>query len=162
MRLDEVTQQEKESQDQAKKIQRYTHSHYQESHKTNNLTVITRMQRFWCRTMPALHYASVNPYEPCLLDTVGHVLLVPPNPSELYIFPPSSKEFPNILQEGPDGDLQFKLSLLNVSLNLCTRPHLLMEEASTLTSGQGTYQGTVIFLLLFLVIPAMKNVSFFL
>lgn len=120
------------------------------------------MQRFWCRTMPALHYASVNPYEPCLLDTVGHVLLVPPNPSELYIFPPSSKEFPNILQEGPDGDLQFKLSLLNVSLNLCTRPHLLMEEASTLTSGQGTYQGTVIFLLLFLVIPAMKNVSFFL
>lgn len=40
---------------------------------------------------------SVSPYEPCLVVLVGHVLLV---------------EFPNLWGKGPDGDLQFRFSLL--------------------------------------------------
>lgn len=74
---------------------------------------------------------SVSPYVICAIDSVGRVLLVSPIPSDSYnLLSPSSTGFFWLLGEGPDEDLQFRLSTkcLAVGLPICS--HLLRKEAS--------------------------------
>lgn len=53
---------------------------------------------------------SVSPCDPCLVDSVDHVLLVSSIPFDSYNFSlPSCMGFPELRGEGPDGYLQSRL-----------------------------------------------------
>ena len=59
--------------------------------------------------------ASVSPDETCLVDSVGQVLLVSSITSDYYnLSSPFSTRSPELQEERPDEDLQFRLSLNNV------------------------------------------------
>lgn len=95
------------------------------------------MQRSWCRPMQAP--VSVSPYEPCLPDSVGCVLLVSSIPSDSYsLSTPSYLGFPELQGERPDRYLQFRLFPPIISgCGLCIHSHMLPEETLMMT-GQGT------------------------
>ena len=55
---------------------------------------------------------SVSPCETCLLNSVGHVLLVSPIPPDSYSLSSlSSPGFPDLGGEGPNRDLSFRFCL---------------------------------------------------
>ena len=65
------------------------------------LAAITHTPRTWCRPMQALPIpassVSVTPYEPCLVNSVGHVLLVSSIQSDSYSpYTLSSAGFPKL------------------------------------------------------------------
>ena len=90
---------------------------------------------------------SVSPYEPCLVDSVGHVLLVAPITSDSYNLSSPFFAIPLVEDRWRDlclsfyyGVLQFGLSKQCLAVSLCTGPisHLLLEEASLMKTGQST------------------------
>ena len=55
---------------------------------------------------------SVSSFEPCLIDSVGHILLVFFIPSDFHnLFFPSSAGFPKLQEKGHGEDLQFGASI---------------------------------------------------
>lgn len=84
---------------------------------------------------------SVSPCEPCLVDSVGHVLLVSSIPSESYCFPPPLFcGFPWSLR-GRDPIETSSLNSLSAhcqAVGLGTHSHLLSEEASLMVIGKCT------------------------
>lgn len=108
--------------------------------KTTKLIAIKYTWRTWCRPMqaPFLPLQShMSPSETCLVDSVGHFLLVFSIPSESYTLSSlSSKEgFPDHQREGPNGALQFRFSICVV---FGCGSYLLLQQASLMVTGQGT------------------------
>lgn len=67
---------------------------------------------------------SLSPDEPCLVESLG-LVLVSSISSDLYnLSEPLSMGFPRLLVEGPHGDIQFRLSPHHVSGPL----HLLSSD----------------------------------
>jgi hypothetical protein len=86
-------------------------------------------------------FINLSGYEPCLVDSVDHILLVSSILSDSYSLPPPllrgfSTSKGRILMLIINLD---SLSSQCMAVALCTHSHMLSEKASLMRTGQGTH-----------------------
>lgn len=78
-------------------------------------------------------FINLSGYEPCLVDSVDHILLVSSIPFWFYSSSvPSSPEFPKLQGSPVETSDLASLSSLSLVVGFCTHTHLLLEEAREL------------------------------